>query len=77
VLLGHRGDLRGAEGHGALDDGPRIVDYEQHADRTPAEGLGAEVAMRRGLVGDPEEGVADRKLGHHLLVVVGRPSGRR
>jgi hypothetical protein len=49
----------------------RIVDDQQHPDRASADRFGAEVGVRRRLVRDPERRVANRELGHDILVGIG------
>jgi hypothetical protein len=55
-------DDGGASGYGAVECGVGVVDGEDHADGAAVEGLGAEVFVLRGLVGDPEAETIDGEI---------------
>jgi len=73
VGFGGRRDLRCAGGDGVLDHRARIVHDQEHPHGASAECLGAEVLVRRGLVGHPEGRVSDGEVRDHVLVLV-RPA---
>jgi hypothetical protein len=58
VFLAHRVDLSGTGRHRSVEHGLRVVNDQQHAHRSSADRLRAEVAVRRRLVGHPERCVA-------------------
>jgi hypothetical protein len=71
VLFPNRADHCGTGRHRAVDHGIGILDDQQHPHRGSSQRLGAEVPVRRRLVGDPEGCVSHGELGDHGLVVVG------
>src|SRR5216684_1318368 len=59
----------GSRRDGTCEGRIRVFHDHHHPDRAASEGLGAEVQVLRGLVGDPEFGFTDRELSDHRSVL--------
>ena len=65
-VLGPDGaDDGGTGGYGSVEGGVGVFGGEDHADCAAVEGLGAEVFVLGGFVGDPEAVAADREIAHY------------
>jgi hypothetical protein len=62
VLSPDGADDGGAGGDGAVEGGVGVFGGEDHADGAAVEGLGAEVFVLGGFVGDPEAMAIDREI---------------
>jgi hypothetical protein len=62
VLGSYGADDGGSGGDGAVEGGVGVVDGEDHADGAAVEGLGAEVLVFGGFVGDPEAVAVDGEI---------------
>jgi hypothetical protein len=65
VLGADGADDGGAGGYGTVEGGVGVFGGEDHADGAAVEGLGAEVFVLGGLVGDPEAVAVDGEVGDY------------
>jgi hypothetical protein len=62
VLGSYGADDGGASGYGAVKGGVGVFGGEDHSDGATVEGLGAEVVVLGGFVGDPEAAAVDGEI---------------